>query len=71
MKLAIIIGGCGGTTQALGSPEHPMKWLTIGMLTGFAITLHEWRKVAIILIAEYKRLKKLESIKKANKCTDK
>lgn len=71
MKLAIIIGACGGATQALGSSEHPMKWLTIGILTGFAITLYEWRKVVIILIAEYKRLKKLESIKKANRCTDK
>ncbi len=71
MKLAIIIGACGGTIQALGSPEHPAKWLAIGLLTGFAITLHEWRKVAAILIAEYKRLNKLESDKKHNRCTEK
>lgn len=71
MKLAIITGACGGTTQALGNPEHPMKWLTIGILTGLLITLHEWRKVAIILITEYKRLKKLDSDKKSNSCTDK
>ncbi|MCM1071440.1 MAG: hypothetical protein NC301_09020 [Bacteroides sp.] len=71
MKLAIVIGACGGITQALGSPEHPIKWLTIGLLAGFAITLYEWRKVAIVLIAEYKRLKMLESDKKHNRCTEK
>ena len=69
-KLGVIIGVCGGTVQALGDSEHPNKWLTIGLLSGVAITLHEWRKVVMILIAEYKQLKKLES-KKFDNCTDK
>lgn len=70
-KLSLVIGICGGVSQALGNPEHPTKWLTIGLLAGFAITLHEWRKVAAILIAEYKRLKKLESDKKDKGCAEK
>lgn len=67
----LIIGACGGVAQALGDAEHPTKWLTVGLLTGFAITLHQWRKVAITLIAEYKRLKKLDSDNKSNSCTNK
>ena len=70
-KLGLVIGICGGAAQALGNPEHPTKWLAIGLLTGFAITLHEWRKVAARLIAEYKRLKKLESGEKDKGCTEK
>lgn len=63
-KLSLVMGICGGVAQALGNPEHPIKWLAIGLLTGLAITFHEWSKVAAILIAEYKRLKKLEAGKK-------
>ena len=70
-KLGLIIGICGGVAQALGTPEHSTKWLAIGLLTGFAITLHEWRKVAAILIAEYKRLKKLEPVEKDKGWTEK
>lgn len=70
-KLSLVLGICGGMAQALSAPEHSTKWLAIGLLTGLAITLHEWRKVAAILIAEYKRLKKLESDKKHNRCTEK
>lgn len=70
-KLGLVTGICGGVAQALGNPEHPIKWLAIGLLTGFAVTLHGWYKVAAILIAEYKRLKKLDSDKKSNSCTDK
>lgn len=61
---ALIMGACGGVAQVLGTPEHPFKWLAIGLLIGFAITLYEWRKNAAMLIAEYKRLKKLESDEK-------
>lgn len=70
-KLSLVIGICGGVAQALGAPEHSTKWLAIGLLTGFTITLHEWRKVAAILIAEYKRLKKLEAREKDKGCTEK
>jgi len=71
MKLGIIIGACAGIVQALGEPERPTKWMTIGLLIGLLITLHEWRNVVNILMAEYKRLKKLESDKKSNGCGDK
>lgn len=70
-KLSLVLGICGGVTQALGNPEHPTKWLAIGLLTGFAVTLHGWYKVAAILIAEYKRLKKLESGEKNKGCAEK
>lgn len=70
-KQSLVLGICGGVAQALGNPEHPTKWLAIGLLTGFAITLYEWRKVVIILIAEFQRLKKLESDKKHIRCTEK
>lgn len=70
-KLSLVLGICGGVAQALGNPEHPTKWLAIGLLTGFAITLHEWRKVVIILFVEFQRLKKLESDKKHIRCTEK
>lgn len=69
--LSMVIGICGGGAQALGTPEHPTKWLAIGLLTGFVITLHGWCKVAAILIAEYKRLKKMESGGKGKGCTEK
>lgn len=52
-RLGLVIGICGGVALALGNPEHSTKWLAIGLLTGFAVTLHGWRKVVIILIAEY------------------
>ncbi|MCM1067485.1 MAG: hypothetical protein NC418_07935 [Muribaculaceae bacterium] len=69
-KLSIVVGICGGVAQALGSPEHPTKWLAVGLLAGLAISLHEWRKVVEILIAEYNRLKKLESDKNKG-CSEK
>lgn len=69
--LGLVLGICGGMAQALGAPEHSTKWLAIGLLTGFAVTLHGWYKVAAILIAEYKRLKKLESGEKDKGCTEK
>ena len=70
-KLSLVIGICGGVAQALGATEHPAKRLAIGLLAGFAITMHEWHKVAEILLAEYKRLKKLESSEKDKGCTEK
>lgn len=70
-KLGLIIGVCGGVAQALGFPGHTQKSLIIGLLIGFAITLHEWRKVAVLLFDEYKCLKKMESDKKQNGCSEK
>ena len=70
-KLSLVLGICSGMAQALGAPGHSNKWLAIGLLTGFAITLHEWHKVAAILITEYKRLKKLEALEKDKGCIEK
>ena len=68
LKLGSIIGTCGGMAQALGDSEHPNKWLILGLLIGLALTLHEWRTIASIIISEYKRLKKLESDKEIQRC---
>lgn len=70
-KLSLVSGIWGGMAQALGNPGHPTKWLAIGLLTGFEITLHGWRKVTAILIAEYKRLNKLEALEKDKGCIEK